>query len=85
MKDEENSRNAISEDVQGFSLHTQNPRRFPGFAVVVVVVVVVNFSWKSLTFSMMCFENVFFLKKNRQPILERSPFFPRKSDNCRCT
>ena len=37
----------ISEDFSGFCLHTQSPRRFPWFAVVVVVigfVEILNFS-----------------------------------------
>ena len=33
----------ISEDVSGFGLHTQNPRRFSGFAVVVVILIL---SWE---------------------------------------
>ena len=52
-------KNEICEYFQGSGLHTKNPRRFPGFAVVVI------FSTKSSTVSMSCFRDVcFFLKKS---------------------
>ena len=50
----------ISQDFLGFWLHTQNPRRFAGFAVVVVVTF---FSMTSSTMSMLFVRNVSFLKK----------------------
>ena len=36
MKKMQKKKNEISEDLSVFWLHTQNPRRFPGFTVVVV-------------------------------------------------
>ena len=57
-----------------FCLNTQNPRRFPLFAVFVVTF----YSTKSSTISMFFSERVSFQKKNQQPILGGHRFFGGK-------
>ena len=57
-------------------IHTQNPRRFPGFTVVVVTLFV-----KILDdFHDFVSECVFFPEENQQPVLGGNRF-PKKSDN----
>ena len=54
-------------------IHTQNPRRFPGFTVAVV-----TFSSKSSTISMILFRNVSLSLGNSTTHFGVSPFFRRK-------
>ena len=65
----------ISEDFSGFWLHTQNPQRFLGGAVVVV-----TFSDEILDDFHAFFGMCLFRKENQQPILEVT-VFPMNSGN----
>ena len=56
-------------------LHTQNPRRFPRFTVVVDVVF---FCRNPRRFTWFCFGMCLFPEENKQPIFGRSPFFRSK-------
>ena len=67
----------ISEDFSGVWLRTQHPRRFPGFAVVVVTYFVEIL--ESLTISMILFRNVcLFPEENQQPVLRGHRFSEEK-------
>ena len=57
-----------------FGIHTQNPRRFPGFTAVVVIF----FSSKSSTISMILFRNVSLSRGKSTTRFAGSPFFRRK-------
>ena len=70
-KNRNNPKCNTSEDFEGFWLQTQNLRRFPVFAVVVVTFL----DGKSSTVSMFFSECVSFPKKNQQPILGSHSFF----------
>ena len=65
----------ISEGFSVFWLHTKNPERFPGFAVVVIL-----FFDEILDDFHVFSECVFFQKKINNPF-EILTVFPRKSDN----
>ena len=68
MKNEKNGK---------ISIQTQNPRRFPGFSVVVVTF----FVKKSSTISMILFRNVSLSRGNSTTSFGESAFFKRKVTN----
>ena len=71
MKNGENDEKRMKNEE--ICIHTQNPRRFPGFSVVVVI-----FSSKSSTISMILFRNVSLSRGKSTTRFGRSPFFRRK-------
>ena len=76
MKNEKIQKNAKSQKISRFWLYTQNPRRFPGFTVVVVTFLVEILD----DFHVFVSECVFFQKKSNNPLWV-SPIFRGKGDN----
>ena len=66
-------KNEKHERIREIWIHTQNPRRFPGFTVVVVF-----FSSKSSTISMILFRNVSLSLGKSTTRFAGSAFFRRK-------